>query len=397
MAVTVFKEQFDNAYQEILNKTLVAKAIGNFRFESDLKYGESVERVALDLSAVKVRTVVRGNASTIDAVTSSSELITINLEKEAVFFLSDGEMKQAGPQKPGEIAGAGIALKVQADFDARILYETKNAYQTFDTGDLTTLASTGVGITLGSTTVPQMVVRMPAKLKKGAHQTLSNMALVIDSYAAADVAYYMLGKEFDVVNSVFKNGYVEGMIAQAEVYVSENLTGEAVLTAAGVFVNTQTVTINGVVFTSVDSIGSTAGNFLIGTAAESLGYLAALINAPGTTSATQVALSAADQVTITETLKLAATATATTLTIVGTGSGRLTCSETGTNVSWSKNIVHCYYGKKGAIDAVLQDKNEVDIRPCSDRRGSNIFSSYLGGIKTFADGAKKFLDVQIVA
>ena len=236
MAVTVFKEQFDNAYQEILNKTLVAKAIGNFRFEADLKYGESVERVALDLSGVRVRTVVRGNASTIDSITSSSELITINLEKESVFFLSDGEMKQAGPQKPGEVAGAGIALKVQADFDARILAETLNAYQTFDNGDLTTLASTGTGITLSATTAPQMVVRMPAKLKKGANQVLSNMALVIDSYAAADIALYMLGKEFDVVNSVFKNGYVDGMIAQAEVYVSEN-ENMSLCPASSIFIN----------------------------------------------------------------------------------------------------------------------------------------------------------------
>jgi len=398
MPVTIFKEQFDNAYQEILSKTLVAKPIANFRFESDLKYGESVERVILDLSGIKVRNVVRGNASIIDALGNSSELLTVNLEKEAVFYMSDGEMKQAGPQKPGEVAGAAIALKVQADFDARILYETKNAYQTFDTGDLTTLASTGVGITLSSTTVPQMVTRMPAKVKKGGQQqTLSSMALVIDNYAAADIALYMLGKEFDIVSSVFRNGQVDGIIAQAEVYVSENLTGEAVLTMTDVFVNTQTVTINGVVFTSVSSIGTAAGNFLIGTLAESLGYLAALINAPGTTSATQVALSADDQETITETLKLAATATSTTLTVVGTGSGRLTVAETQTNGSWTKNIIHCYYGKKGAIDAVLQDKNEVDIRPCSDRRGSNIFSSYLGAVKTFVDGAKKFLDLQIVA
>ena len=38
----------------------------------------------------------------------------------------------------------------------------------------------------------------------------------------------------------------------------------------------------------------------------------------------------------------------------------------------------------------------VDIRPTSDRRGNNIFSSYLAGVKTFADGAKKFLQVKIL-
>ena len=112
-----------------------------------------------------------------------------------------------------------------------------------------------------------------------------------------------------------------------------------------------------------------------------------------------MALSTTNQAIIQQQLRLTATNdnTANTMTVVGVGSGALVVSETLTDGTdtWTKNFLHCYYGKKGAIDAVLQDKKEVDIRPCSDRRGSNIFSSYLGGVKTFADGAKKFLDVLI--
>ena len=87
------------------------------------------------------------------------------------------------------------------------------------------------------------------------------------------------------------------------------------------------------------------------------------------------------------------------MTLIGTGSGRLTVSETLTDGTdaWTLNIIHAYYGKKGAIDLVVQDMKEVDMRPTADRRGTNVFSSYLAGIKTFADGAKKFLDVHIVA
>ena len=36
------------------------------------------------------------------------------------------------------------------------------------------------------------------------------------------------------------------------------------------------------------------------------------------------------------------------------------------------------------------------MRPTDDRRGTNVFSSYLAGVKTFADGAKKFLDVWVL-
>jgi len=401
MSLTDFKPQFDNAYEEVFQKVLVGKKIANLRFEPVLKYGESVERVAYDISGVRVRSVTRGNASTIDSITDTSELLVINLEKEAVFHISDGEVKQAGPLNPGEVIGGQIAIKVAADLDARILYETKNAYQTFDTGDLTTLASTGVPITLSSTTVPQMVTRMPAKLRKGTHQTLSNMCMVVDSYALSDMEQFLLTKEFNIVESVWKNGYA-GSISQAEVYVSENLTGEVTLGLATNPTNGDTLTINGVTITFVSSIGTTAGNVLIGADVDTTRKsLAGLINNPGTTSATQVALSTANQNLFTDEYRFIATNddTANTLNIVGIGSGRITVAKalTASGDTWTTPYIHAYYGKKGGIDVVVQDMKEVDMRPTADRRGTNVFTSYLAGIKTFADGAKKFLDLKIAA
>ena len=394
MSITSFKPQFDNAYEEIFQKVLVAKEIANTRFEALLSYGASVERVAYDISAVYVRTVSRGSASTIDAVTDSNETLTINVEKEAVFYLSDGEVKQAGPLNPGEVFGGQIAIKVAADLDARIFAEVLNAAVAFDTGDLTTGASTGVPITLSSTTVPQMVTRMPAKLRN-ANITLTNMAFVVDSYAASDIEQYLLGKQFSIVESVFMNGYA-GPIATAEVYVSQNLTGVAVITPSGTPSGSDTLVIGGVTFTAVSSIGSTAGNVLFTTVADFITNLTTLINTPGTTTSTGVALSAADQATITQTLKLKAVDGTTKITLTGTGSGRLVISGAAKFIGANLvNYIACYYGKKGAIDLVVQDIKEVDMRQTVDRRGTNIFSSYLAGIKTFADGAKKFLNVKI--
>ncbi len=161
-----------------------------------------------------------------------------------------------------------------------------------------------------------------------------------------------------------------------------------------------TVVIGGVTFTFQTTLGATPGNvFISGTADLARANLAALINTPGTTTTFGVALSSANQAIITDDLGLVATNddTADTLTIVGTGSGALVLAATfnTTSDSWSKNFVHAYYGKKGAIDLVVQDLKEVDMRPTADRRGTNIFTSYLAGIKTFPDGAKKFLDVLI--
>jgi hypothetical protein len=398
MALTDFKPQFDNAYQEIFQKTLVAKEIANTRFEPTLKYGESVERVAFDISGVRVRSVTRGSASTIDSVTDSSELLTINLEKEAVFHISDGEVKQAGTLNPGEKIGAEVAIKVALDLDGRVFAEVLNASYDFDTGDLTTGTSNGTPISLTSTTVPQMVSRMPAKLRNKNNQLVTtNMCIVVDSYAGSDINQYLMGKNIDLAGYVFKNGYT-GDISNAQMYISENLTGEATLGLATNPTANDTVTINGVTFTFVSSIGSTAGNVLIGASADaSRANLTALINAPTTTTAQGVAFTDASAIDAISKITATNNDSTNVMTIVGTGTGRMTLSETLTagGDSWTSNFIHAYYGKKGAIDLVVQDMKEVDMRPTADRRGTNVFSSYLAGVKTFSDGAKKFLDVLI--
>lgn len=396
MALNDFAEQFDNAYQEVFQKTLVAKDIMNTRFEAKLKYGESVERFAYDMSGVLVRTVTRGSASTIDSITDSTELLTINLEKEATFHISDGEVTQAGPLNPGQEIGKQIGHKVALDLDGRCFYEVRNALFDFDNGDLTTGTSTGVAITLSSTTVPQMVSRMGAKLRnKNNQEIMTNMVLVVDAYAASDITQYLLGKNIDLAGAVFKNGYT-GDVNNAQLYTSENLSGEATLVSTGVFSDGDTVTINGVVFTMKTTLGSTAGNVLIGaSAAASITNLTALINAPTTTTAQGVALTVAADIETISNITAVATS-ATVMTINGTGGGRMTLSEAAANFSWATNFLHCYFGKKGAIDLVVQDMKMVEMRPTSDRRGTNVFASYLAGIKTFADGAKKFLDVLIL-
>lgn len=401
MSLTIHKEHFDNAYQEIFQKVLVGKEICNTRFEPVLRYGESVERVAYSIDAVRVRNTVKGSDSTIDPITDSSELLTINLSKEAVFNIHDDEVVQSGPLNPGENIGGQVAIKVAADLDARIFYEVKNAYQTFDTGDLTTLVSTGVPITLSSTTTPQMARRMPAKLRRGANQVLNNMAFVGDSFALSSIEEYLMGKEIDLAASIFANGY-SGKMSMGEIYCSENLTGEAVLNLSQNVTDGDTITINGVVFTFKTALSApaVAGEVVLGAnVAATRVNLAAAINAPGTTTATFTALSAADQLVITDTLKLVATDSVPTtkVTIVGTGSGRMILAEGLTHADnvWTYNFIHCYYGKKGAIDLVVQDMKEVDMRVADKSRSTNVFSSYLAGIKVFADGAKKFLDVKI--
>jgi len=397
-----FAVKFDNSYQEVFRRKLVAKEVMNSRFEPTLKYGESVERVAFDTSAVRVRDAVRTNtASTIDDVTDSPELLTINLEKEAAFYLPDGAITQAGPLNPVQNIGKDVAKKVADDLDGRCFAEVHNASLTFDTGDLTTLASTGVPIELTSTTVPQMVTRMPAKLRKNNHIDVdTNMVFIVDSYAAGDIEQYLLSKNIDIAGAVFKNGYA-GQIRGATMYVSENLPGEVTLTFTGVNVADKLVTINGVSFVSKATPAGAGQWDIEGSATDAATTLAKAINnsegyAAGAGDADDYFEITAANRAILSAAGISATSAAGVLTI-RSRSGRLTVATDETNATFSNNSLCAYYGKKGAIDLVIQDMKEVDIRKCDDRRGVNIFTSYLAGVRTFSDGAKKFMKVLIKA
>lgn len=402
MALTDFAEHFDNTYHEVFQKSLVAKSVMNTRFEPKLKYGESVERFAFDISGVRVRSTVRGSASTIDTITDSTELLTINLEKEAVFHLSDGEKTQAGPLNPGQVIGKEIAIKVAGDLDGRCFDEIHNASYNFDTGDLTTGSSSGTPISLTSTTVPQMTTRMAAKLRfKNNVEPLGNMVFVVDSYAAADIEQYLMGKDIDIAGSVFKNGYA-GIIRNAQLVVSERLPGEVTLTFSDVNVNTKTITINGVTFTSA-TVPANAGEWdVAATAAAAAELFAKAVNNTNAYAAgaglntAYFELSAANR-TILEDAGVYAVWTSGGVVTIRSRSGRLTVAEDETNAAFTNNSLCGYFGKRGAIDLVIQDMKEVDMRPTADRRGTNIFTSYLAGIKTFSDGAKKFLKVLIAA
>lgn len=394
-----FKQDYILRYQDILSKKAVAMKVASVEYKENMKFGDTVVRTILDLSAVRIRSFTNLADRTIDPLTDSEETMAINYQYGAVFPISRLEKIQAGPLNPAMTAGKEIAIKVANFLDAAVLLETRNGYADFDTGDLTGAGSSGVPFALNSTTVPQFVTMTKAKLETN-NVSMVNTCFVIDPVSLGLIAQYPIGKDITSENTVFKNGF-SGTLYGSEVYSSNNLTGEAVLTGTGTFSNGETIVIGGITFTAVSSIGATPGNFLIGAdLAASLTNLTALLNDPSTTSSTQVALSSANQIKLADVLGIgssrssgvAVVATATTVTIVGVGSSRLSLSETAANASWTKNFVHVYYGMKGGINVAIQDQPVMEMRDEAKQLTTNIFNDCVAAVKTFSDGAQKFLD-----
>lgn len=395
--LATFKEQFDNAYQAVFDKVLVAMEIANTRLEKQLTYGASVKRVKYSLAPIRVRNITLGVNRTIDQLNDSGETLLVNKNKGSDFRISKKEMIQAGPLNPAETIGSEVAKKLSRYIDADVLAEVKNALQTFDTGDLTTMTSNGAAIALSTTNVPQLLSQGRAKLRK-ANQDLTSLALVLDSYGGSIIEQYVMSKNIDLAAAAFKNGYA-GPVGGAELYLSENLLAEAVITMASNPTNGQTFSINGYVYTFVTSIGSTPGNVLIeaGVDATRDNLIDAIHQTAGTEGTKYVAWTDTDpSYDQSNWVDLQLTATdsdaADTITIIGTGSGRLAFGGTATHTV-TKNLVHAYYGKKGAIDVVIQDLAEMEMVDDPYQRAKIIRADAIYGIKTFADGKPQFLDV----
>lgn len=398
MSLTQFKAQFADRWQDIFNKTLVGKKVATFRLQSNLTQGESVARFILDLSQVRVRTITPHVDRTIDPVTNSKELLQITEYKGASFPISQWEKTLQGDPELGTKIGREVAIKVQTYLDADILTEVRNASNTFDTGDLSGIASNGTPIVLTTANVPKFVTRPKAKL--GSNQVRGKkMAWVIDDYALATINEHQLGRDTDMGDNTYKNG-MSGTIVKSDVYVSDNLTGEAVLSMATQVTADDTVVVGGVTFTFKASPAS-AGHVDIGANVdETRANLAAAINGGAGAGSDYIEVSSADRATL-DGLRITATNddTANTLTLVGIGSGRLVLSETLTNGSdeFTKNFIHAFYGVVGAIDVVVQKEVNMFMTQEPKQDTKNIFNDLIYGVKTFADGARKMLDVHLDA
>lgn len=142
---------------------------------------------------------------------------------------------------------------------------------------------------------------------------------------------------------------------------SASIATSWLLTSTGVAVDTQTITIAGVVFTSVNAIGTTAGNVLVDASASAfLDNLVDLINNPLTTNTKHVALSAEDANKIKSQLGITAVKTSATLMTLSSsvvklgGSNSIVVSETETNFAWTTSATSAGLGGNGFGRASLQ-------------------------------------------
>lgn len=393
MTLAQFRTAFSPKFQDILTKSLIGMKIANTRLESELSWGKTVQRNILDMSGTQVRDVVRYSDRTIGTLSDSSENITVDKQKAVDFALDSWDQLQMKPLQVGENAGKQCALKLRRYIDADILAETLNGFDTFDDGDIAGTAGNAIALT--TTNLPQVVSDLQAKLLSNNIEENGDLCLVIDPYIASIINQTIIGKNIALTDLTLKNGYA-GPVVGFRTYISNNLTMTGILSLGQQVTEGDTVTIAGVVFT-FNATPSGAGSVDIGAdAAGSQANLIAAVNGAAGAGTTYIALSTADRAKLTD-LRVVATSVSTTMVIKATGSGRQSFTETLTHASnvWSKKMLHCFAGKAKSIDVIIQQDVTPEPRKEPKQKTVNMLTDALYGLKTFADGAQNFLDLQI--
>jgi len=159
--------------------------------------------------------------------------------------------------------------------------------------------------------------------------------ILVDTSFVKNLTGYFQGTGNNVADDTIRTGlpYVGILAGGVKVFQSNNVPHEVTITFGAVATAGDTVTLNGVVYTYVASIGTAPGNLLVGAnAAASQAALLGALNAPATTTATYVAVSLNDQNKI-KNLAGTASSASTVLTFAAKGAFRLTETFTsGSNV-----------------------------------------------------------------
>ena len=388
---TVFETKFSKRMQVAHYKKDVYRAFVNMEERATLTNGQSVVRPYR--STLTPQLYTRGSDLTFQDTTDTAETLTVSTSPAVPFTVDDLDELQSKYDLQKEYA-EDAARKLGNIIDGDVLAEALNATSVVDAADFG--GTSGNPIAVSTSNVLSILFAAGKKLNTQ-NIAIDNRFSVLSPQFMQSVQEYWAGRETVGGDEYGKNGF-QGRMASAELYMSNNTLVEAVLGLATAPTNGDTLTINGVTFTFVSSIGTTPGNVLIGSADVTRANLVALINAPGTTTANGVALSAANQA-----LFFGVSAvndnSANTATIYFKGASTVSLSETLTDATdtWGSVIQHNLFGRKGAIDLVIQKEPTVAVDRIPKQLGAYIKPYTLYGKKTFREGAQALVDIKIDA
>lgn len=374
-----------------LYKTDIFRSLADFEEQATLRDGQKVNRPYR--SDIVVENYTKGSALTAQDLTATDDVLTVNIVKAALFYV-DNVDKIQNKYSAANLWIDEAGRRLSNSIDARFLYEVFSANNNVDDASLGGTAGNGITLTTGNV---QSVLSSINLLLDLANVEEENRFLALSPHFYQIIWQYIAGKVTMLGDKTGQNGNI-GTYAGLQLFKTNNLTGSATLAVTVQPSNADTVTVQSVVFTAVSSIGSTAGNVLIGgSVAAFITNLAALINAAGVgDGVNNVTLTLANQRIV---QSWVAIGTSTTIEVRVMGASYISVlSSNGSNV-WTAALEfeNQLAGRFGAIDAVIQKEPSVEMGTTvgAGKSGMNILPLTLFGVYTFHQGANEIVHVKI--
>lgn len=388
------KQHWEAGLQRNLEKHLVAMELATMKIVADGTV-LNIPRLAFQ----SVGSYTKYTNVTVSDLTTANDTLTINTTQMITFAMDKIDMGDNYINIiPKATSNAGYKLK-QA-IDGAFLNQYSNATNVYNTNGLNGAAGVPVVLATGaSQNLSTVFGDSQAKLINDG-TNINDICLVVDAVVLNIINTLGLENGFQVADEAYTNkvarGY-KGRFLGMEVYLATNLTCTSVFDMATQPTANDTVTIAGQVFTFVASIGTTAGNVLIGADVDATRVnLAAAINDAGTTAATHVAVT--DPSKFLNFITAVDSPSGDTLTVTSK-SGRMSVTSTMTNASndWQAETIHCIMMEKGSIWMALRNNVTVDERDEPLKLVTNylIYTRY--GITTPQEGKDRMVDLQIQA
>lgn len=384
-------------------RTDVFREFASFEEQSTLSKGTVVHRPYR--SNLTVNTMGSEGSYTRQDVTDTDETLTVDKEKEVSFYVKNLDAIQSNYPTINNYAD-DAARALSNGIDGDVLAEVANALNTVDSADFG--GTSGEGFTLTESNVFDVFLMANEKLDRRNAPTEGRIAVVSPQFSRV-LKSALVKRESPWGDQVGQRGFM-GQYDNFNVFKSNGIYYTSVLALATQPTDGDTVTLNipdsqgtrtTITLTFKTTLGSTAGNVLIGANADAARLnLATLLTTPGTTTSTGVALSAANQALL-KGITFTDDASANTMTVAASGKGFLVVGETFTDATdtWTaaKQLQHQLFCVKGCTDLVIQVQPNLKIKSRDGYVGDDLVSWNVYGKKTFAEGARNMVAVKIRA
>lgn len=398
-----FEEKWSKRMQSKHYRLDTFRDLANFEEQAVLKKGDKVHRPYR--SNLSVNDMGAEGSYTRQDVSDTDENLTVDQEKEVSFYIKEIDEIQSSydlMNKWADDAARALSNGIDGAFQA----EVANANAVVDDADFGGTSANGFTLTEDNVYKPFTIASR--KLDNTNSPQEGRFACLSPEYCSV-LEDYLTQRETPWGDKVGERGYV-GMFKGFAIYKTLAAYSTYVLSLVTQPTDGDTVTLNipnnegtrtTITFTFKTTLGSTAGNVLIGGSADvARANLVGLINTPGTTDLNGVALSATNQALLKNVTAINDN-TADTLTLNATGKGYVVVGKTLTDATdtWTpaKQLQHQMFGVKGAIDLVIQVAPRLRLNPRDGFIGRDVVSWNIFGKKTFAEGARRLVDVKIRA